>query len=74
MSIPSEQALWKMGISADEWLAEHDKQVREKTINEFLAECKKRIEEIALEIEDDLTFLDIIDIQKVAEKLKEKNK
>lgn len=36
MSIPSEQALWQMGKSADEWLEEHDKQIRKDAIDECI--------------------------------------
>lgn len=32
MSIPSEQELWRRGITADEWLQEHDKQLIEECI------------------------------------------
>lgn len=50
------------------------KEIRADAIDEFVNKCKKRIEEIVMKIEDDIPFLDMIDIQKIAEQLKEQTK
>ena len=61
MSIPSEQALWQMGKSADEWLEEHDRQIRADAIEEFAEAYKNFMNESGCNIHENCIDGDCID-------------
>lgn len=48
------------------------RQGRADAIDEFVAKCKVKIQEQNMATEDECPFLDMIDIGKIAEQLKEK--
>jgi len=52
-------------------LADHDKQIRDEVIDEFVAECNLKIHNIQMEYEDDgIDFCSIEDIREIAEQMK----